>query len=76
VLASGTTGCSTSLRDDQGQGDVVVLMRTDNDDGMFGDLLATSFRARGGLGLGHRCGRARRTHALEKFPVWSKRHPR
>jgi len=33
-------------------GDVVVAAcTTDNDDGFFGDLLATSFRARGALGL-------------------------
>jgi 4-hydroxy-4-methyl-2-oxoglutarate aldolase len=34
------------------EGDVVVAAcTTDNDDGFFGDLLATSFRARGALGL-------------------------
>src|ERR1700691_1565232 len=34
------------------QGDVVVLgTSSENTDGMFGELLATSFRARGGLGL-------------------------
>jgi 4-hydroxy-4-methyl-2-oxoglutarate aldolase len=34
------------------EGDVVVAACTaDNDDGFFGDLLATSFRARGGKGL-------------------------
>src|SRR4029079_17420544 len=33
-------------------GDVVVVgCTTDNEDGMFGDLLATSFRARGAKGL-------------------------
>ena len=35
-----------------GEGDVVVAAcTTDNDDGFFGDLLATSFRARGAWGL-------------------------
>src|SRR6202011_5243296 len=34
-------------------GDVAVLgTSSDNTDGMFGDLLATSFRARGAAGLG------------------------
>src|ERR1041384_8646179 len=34
------------------QGDVVVAAcTTDNEDGFFGELLATSFRARGGKGL-------------------------
>ena len=34
-------------------GDVVVLgTSSDNTDGMFGELLATSFRARGAVGLG------------------------
>src|SRR5690349_14765048 len=34
------------------EGDVVVVaLSADNDDGMFGELLATSFRARGAKGL-------------------------
>ena len=34
------------------EGDLVIVgVTTDNDDGMFGDLLATSFRARGAVGL-------------------------
>ena len=42
-------------------GDVVVAAcTTDNDDGFFGDLLATSFRARGAQGPRHRRRRARR----------------
>ena len=36
-------------------GDVVVVgCTTDNEDGMFGDLLATSYRARGAQGPRHR----------------------
>src|SRR4051812_2842640 len=55
-------------------GDVVVhALSAPDDHGFFGELLATSFRARGGLGLIIDAGvrDISELHAM-KFPVWSK----
>lgn len=52
---------------------IVVALSAENSDGMLGDLLATSFRAHGGVGVVMDAGvRDVATLTRMNFPVWSK----
>jgi 4-hydroxy-4-methyl-2-oxoglutarate aldolase len=52
---------------------IVVALSADNSDGMLGELLATSFRAHGGVGVVIEAGcRDTAELARMRFPVWSK----
>ena len=52
---------------------IVVALSAENSDGMLGDLLATSFRAHGGVGVVMDAGvRDVATLTSMNFPVWSK----
>ena len=70
----GAAACGTAVTVLAQPGDIVVVgVTAQNDAGMFGDLLATSYRARGARGLVIDAGaRDARTLGEMKFPVWSR----